>query len=112
MPTLYSDSKVAEFIEPITTSLPYLIKKFADPQLTQFRHLTPFAWNQIPGLYINERSGDCEPVSVKFLEMQAHGDPEPHMSSLTDGIVDDIRKQYTMDIYKTIVLPAYHPQLN
>ncbi|XP_013654687.1 uncharacterized protein LOC106359552 [Brassica napus] len=44
-PTLYSDSKVAEFMEPVTTSLPYLIKRFADPQLTQFRHLSPFAWN-------------------------------------------------------------------
>uniref|UniRef100_A0A0D3B5F8 Ubiquitin-like protease family profile domain-containing protein n=1 Tax=Brassica oleracea var. oleracea TaxID=109376 RepID=A0A0D3B5F8_BRAOL len=111
-PTLYSDSKVAEFIEPVTTSLPYLIKRFADPQLTQFRHLSPFAWNRIPDLYSNQRSGDCGPVSVKFLEMHAHGDPEPNMSSLTDENVDDLRKQYTLDVYKTIVLPAYHPPLN
>ncbi|KAG2291114.1 hypothetical protein Bca52824_037783 [Brassica carinata] len=108
-PTLYSDRKVAKFIEPVTTSLPYLINRFADPQLTQFRHLFPFAWNRIPDLYINQRSGDCGPVSVKFLEMHTHGDPEPNMSSLTDENVDDLHKQYILDVYKIIVLlPTTH----
>ncbi|KAF8098626.1 hypothetical protein N665_0262s0013 [Sinapis alba] len=98
LPTLYSDNKVAGFMEPVLTYVPHLVKMFADPQQTQFRSLEPFACSRIQGLYINEGSGDCGPASVKFLEMHAHGDPAPHMSSFTDDIVDDFRKQYTMDI--------------
>ncbi|KAF8113248.1 hypothetical protein N665_0054s0060 [Sinapis alba] len=109
---LYSDSRVAGFTEPVLTSLSHLVKKFADPQQTQICGLEPFAWSRIQGLYIKERSGDCGPVSVKLLEMHTHRDPEPHMSSFTDDIVDDFCKQYTMDIYKSIVLPAYHPPIN
>ncbi|KAF3530988.1 hypothetical protein DY000_02040391 [Brassica cretica] len=54
------------------------------------------------------KGGDCRPVTVKFLEMHAHGDPE-HMSSITDREFDDFRKKYVLDIYKTIVMPAYYP---
>ncbi|KAL0789269.1 hypothetical protein Bca101_005515 [Brassica carinata] len=38
---------------------------------------------------------------------QLTGDPD-HMSSITDRDVDDFRKQYVLDIYKTIVMPAYY----
>ncbi|RID76404.1 LOW QUALITY PROTEIN: hypothetical protein BRARA_B03377 [Brassica rapa] len=83
-------------------------QKVAMCEHTQFRGLKPFMWKRIPDLYTNTRSGDCGPVSMKFLEMHAHGDPPPQMSSITDRIVDNIRKQYAMDIYKTIVLPSYY----
>ncbi|KAF8049907.1 hypothetical protein N665_2093s0002 [Sinapis alba] len=107
-PTLYSDRCVARFMAPVVKALPFLVKKVTNYQPTQFRGIEPFSWHRIPDLYINERGGDCGPVTVKFLEMHAHGDPAPHMSSITDRIVDDIRKQYVLDIYKTIVLPAYY----
>lgn len=108
LPTLYGDNKVQKLMDPILTSLPYLVKKVAKPHQTQFRGLKPFHWERITGSYINERSGDCGPVSIKFMELHSHGDPLPHMSGITDGTVDDLRKQYAMDVYKTIVLPAYH----
>ncbi|KAF8114229.1 hypothetical protein N665_0040s0084 [Sinapis alba] len=108
LPTLFSDKKVEKFMEPITVSLPYLVKKIVKPQQTQFRGLQPFHWKRITRLYNNERSGDFGPVSVKFLELHSHGDPAPHMSGITNGTVDDIHKQCAMDVYKTIVLPAYH----
>ncbi|CAN7034296.1 unnamed protein product [Brassica oleracea var. botrytis] len=108
LPTLYEDKKVQKFMESILTSLPYLVKKVAKPQQTQFRGLKPFHWKRITGSYINERSGDCGPVSIKFMELHSHGDPLPHMSGITDGTVDDLCKQYAMDVYKTVVLPAYH----
>ncbi|KAF3511403.1 hypothetical protein F2Q69_00004980 [Brassica cretica] len=73
----------------------------------KFRGLAPFTCHRINDLYINERGVDCGPVSVKFLEMHAQGDPD-HMSSITDRDVDDFRKQYVLDIYKTIVMPAYY----
>ncbi|KAF3497683.1 hypothetical protein DY000_02052122 [Brassica cretica] len=107
-PTLYSDRSVARFMAPVLKSLPYLVKKVANYQLTQFRGLQPFTCHRVSNLYINEIGGDCGPVTVKFLEMHTHGDPDPDMSSITDRKVDDIRKQYALDIYKTIVMPAYY----
>ncbi|CAN6880118.1 unnamed protein product [Brassica oleracea var. botrytis] len=74
LPTLYDDKKVVKFMEPILTSLPYLVKKVAKPQQTQFRGLKPFHWQRMTGSYINERSGDCVPVSIKFMELHSHGD--------------------------------------
>ena len=107
-PTLYSDRSVARFMAPVLKSLPYLVKKVANYQLTQFRGLQTFTFHRVSDLYINEIGGDCGPVTVKFLEMHTHGDPDPDMSSITDRKVDDIRKQYALDIYKTIVMPAYY----
>lgn len=107
-PTLYSDRSVARFMATVLKSLPYLVKKVANYQLTQFRGLQPFTCHRVSNLYINEIGGDCGPVTVKFLEMHTHGDPDPDMSSITDRKVDDIRKQYALDIYKTIVMPAYY----
>ncbi|CAN7042853.1 unnamed protein product [Brassica rapa subsp. trilocularis] len=108
LPSLYGVRRVAKFMKPLVDSLPYVAKKVAMCEHTQFRGLKPFMWKRIPELYTNTRSGDCGPVSMKFLEMHAHGDPPPQMSSITDRIVDNIRKQYAMDIYKTIVLPSYY----
>ncbi|CAN7125247.1 unnamed protein product [Brassica rapa subsp. narinosa] len=106
--SLYGVRRVTKFMKPLVDSLPYVVKKVAMCEHTQFRGLKPFMWKRIPDLYTNTRSGDCGPVSMKFLEMHAHGDPPPQMSSITDRIVDNIRKQYAMDIYKTIVLPSYY----
>ncbi|CAN6801781.1 unnamed protein product [Brassica oleracea] len=108
LPTLYKDSTVGRFMAPVLKALPYLVKKVANYQLTQFRGLAPFTWHRIKDLYINERGGDCGPVTPKFLEMHAHGDPT-NLLSIIDRDVDDFRKQFVLDIYKTIVLPAYYP---
>ncbi|KAG2266446.1 hypothetical protein Bca52824_073525 [Brassica carinata] len=108
LPTLYKDSTAGRFMAPVLKALPYLVKKVANYQLTQFRGLAPFTWHRIKDLYINKRGGDCGPVTAKFLKMHAHGDPT-NMLSITDRDVDDFRKQFVLDIYKTIVLPAYYP---
>lgn len=112
LPSLYADRTVARHMASVLKALPFLVKKVANFELTQFRGLEPFTWTRIKDLYINERGGDCGPVSVKFLEMHAHGDPEHHMKSITDLQVDAIRKQYALDIYKTIVTPAYSEREN
>ncbi|CAN7027535.1 unnamed protein product [Brassica oleracea var. botrytis] len=107
-PSLNKDKKVSTFMEALLTALLYLVKKVAKPQQTQFRGLEPFYWKRMKDIYINERSGDCGPLSIKFMEFHAHGDPAPHMSRITYITVDYLHKQYAMDVYKTIVLPAYH----
>lgn len=108
MVDLFRDSKVERFMKLVLKSLPYLVKKVAKYELTQFRRLEPFTWIRIKGIYNNERSGDCGPVSVIFVEMHAYGDPEPGMSGITDRSVDAFRKQYVLDIYRTIVMPTYY----
>lgn len=108
LPSLHGVRRVGKFIKPLMASLPYLVKKVTMCEITQFSGLKPFIWRRIPDLYTNSCSGDCGPVSMKFLEMHTHGDPPPNMTSITDRIVDDIQKQYAMDIYKTMVLPAYN----
>uniref|UniRef100_A0A0D3E7D8 Ubiquitin-like protease family profile domain-containing protein n=2 Tax=Brassica oleracea var. oleracea TaxID=109376 RepID=A0A0D3E7D8_BRAOL len=69
LPALYADSRVERFMQPLLTILPYLVRKVAMCELTQFSGLKNFVWRCIPDLYNNSRSGDCGPVSMKFLEM-------------------------------------------
>ncbi|CAN7067121.1 unnamed protein product [Brassica rapa subsp. trilocularis] len=105
-PTLYDDGKVLKFMKPILQMLPYLVRYVAK---NNARNLSPFTWERISGNYENLRSGDCGPVCAKFMEMHLHDNPYPHMSGITDAMVDQFRRVYAMDAYKTIVLPAYQP---
>lgn len=103
LPTLHSDTEVKQLLQPLLQMLPYAINKLATPTLSQFSGDHPFTYTRIPGLYQSTRDGDSGPVSVKFMEMHALGDPEPHMSGITDYMVDDSRKQYAMSIYKCAI---------
>lgn len=107
-PALTCQRKVERFMNPVLKTLPYLVKKVAKFEQTQFRRLDPFTFIRIKDIYVNERSGDCGPVSVKFMEMHAHGDPAPSMSGITDSLVDSFRKQYVLDLYKSLVMPTYY----
>ncbi|KAG2312619.1 hypothetical protein Bca52824_024176 [Brassica carinata] len=106
LPALHGVRRIAKWMKPVLACLPYLVKKVAMCELTQFTCLKPFICSRIPDIYINGGSGDCRPVTMKFLELHAHGDPSPGMAGITYQIVDNIRKQYAMDIYKTMVLQA------
>src|SRR5690606_29063363 len=108
LPSLFGNRRVERFMQPIVNALSYLINKVATSHQNQSNALKPFLWSRIPDLYTNTRSGDCGPVSMKFLEMHAHGDLAPHISNITDEDVYAFRKQYALDIYKTIVLPSYY----
>ncbi|KAL0710611.1 hypothetical protein Bca4012_017589 [Brassica carinata] len=105
LPDLYNDDKALRFLKPILDMLPYLIHYVAKDTS---HDLSPFTWERTPNIYQNLRSGDCGPVSAKFLEMHLYFDPHPHMSGITDHHVDKFRQLYAMEAYKTIVLPAYY----
>lgn len=107
LPALYDDSKVQRFLAPVLEMLPFVINQLTTNTPSQFAGDRPFTWTRRKDLYINNRGGDCGPLCVKFMEMHANGDPEPYMRGLTDPIVDALRKQYALDIYKSIVLPLY-----
>lgn len=105
--SLYADRKVEEFMLPVTRCLPHLIQAYCPPELSEKRSLDPFVWRRIEGIYVNERSGDCGPVTMKFIEMHAYGNHDDGMENITDDLVDHFRKQYSMDIYEEMVVPLY-----
>ncbi|KAF3510632.1 hypothetical protein F2Q69_00007047 [Brassica cretica] len=105
LPSLYGEEDVQQFLRPILQMLPYLIRYVVK---NNSRNLSPFTCQWKTGTYVNTRSGDCGPVCAKFMELHLYGDPFPHMSGVTDDIVDKVRRQYAMEEYKTIVLPAYY----
>ncbi|CAH8364123.1 unnamed protein product [Eruca vesicaria subsp. sativa] len=83
-----------------------------------FKHLSSplrrfMSWSRKFGIllmadgYQNVRSGDCGPVAMKFMELAATGVEEPDVEDLTDLLVDIMRKQYAMDVYKEWIVPLY-----
>ena len=106
-PGLNSMEEVEELMERVACMLPYIAKKVCPPEAVGERLDIPFHVTRMDELYQNVKSGDCGPVSVKFLEMHATGNPTPIMSGLTDEMVDIFRKHYVMDIYKGGVLRLY-----
>ncbi|KAG2292915.1 hypothetical protein Bca52824_039584 [Brassica carinata] len=91
LPSLYDEEDVQRFLRPILQMLPYLIRYVVK---NNSRDLSPFTCQRKTGTY--------------FMELHLYGDPFPHMSGLTEDIVDKVRRQYAMEEYKTIVLPAYY----
>ncbi|KAF8077034.1 hypothetical protein N665_1067s0001 [Sinapis alba] len=112
LPSLFCNRKVHRFLKPVLDMLPYIINRLAAPSLSQFSGNDPFTWERVPDLYENRRCGDCGPVSVKFMEMHALGDPAPHMSGLTNAMVDDFRKQFALELYKYIIQQPPSPTLS
>lgn len=104
---LYDDRKVQKFIAPVVEMLLYVIRKFCQASQSQTHGLKPFTWSRVEGIYVNERSGDCGPVSMKLLEFHITGSGPEQMSEITDETVDEFRGQYAMDIYGDLVVPLY-----
>ncbi|CAA7037319.1 unnamed protein product [Microthlaspi erraticum] len=96
------------YMAPVVEMLPHIISRFC-PSATQKRNNMPFTYRRVANTYENHHSGECGPVAVKFLEMHAYNDPPPHLSGLTDVMVEDSRKNYAMELYREMVLPIYFP---
>ncbi|CAH2060386.1 unnamed protein product [Thlaspi arvense] len=106
-PSWKDDKHVDKIMGPVLEFLPHIIRNLCPSHPSQPAVPAPFTWHRARDVYVNKRSGDCGPVAMKFMEMHALGDPAPHMGGITDGMVDDFRKQYAMDLYKELVLPLY-----
>ncbi|KAG2308107.1 hypothetical protein Bca52824_027855 [Brassica carinata] len=62
-----------------------------------------FSWVRPDNIYFNERSGDCGPFAVKFLEMYAPGYSYEDMGQIDDNKVDIFRQKYAMDTYEEFI---------
>jgi len=59
------------------------------------------------GIYVNERSGDCGPVSMKLIEIYATGGNTEKMALITDEIVNEFMGQYAIVFFQELVTPLY-----
>jgi len=59
------------------------------------------------GIYVNERSGDCGPVSMKLTEIYATGRNAEKMALITDEIVNEFMGQYAIVFFQELVAPLY-----
>ncbi|KAG2322946.1 hypothetical protein Bca52824_016159 [Brassica carinata] len=89
---------------PLLRSLPYILAAYLPPSVwPPPEEGCSFTWDPPGNIYFNERSGDCGPCAVKFLEMHAAGCTYDDMAQITDDIVDIFRKKYTMDMYQEFI---------
>lgn len=109
--TLYSDRKAKTALQPVLEMLPFFISKLTTNTPSQFDGDRPFTWQRREEIYINHKGGDCGPLSVKFMEMHANGDPEPHMADLTDEMVVEMRKQYSRHLPKHCNPNLHYPRV-
>ncbi|KAF2550726.1 hypothetical protein F2Q68_00035323 [Brassica cretica] len=106
-PRLKDMAAVWGLLEAVSKMLPYLVEKVCPPPEEGAYSLEPFTVERMGCAYENRRSGDCGHVAVKFMELHALGNPQPRMDGLTDELVDIMRKQWAMDLYKDWVVPVY-----
>ncbi|XP_033146922.1 uncharacterized protein LOC117133909 isoform X2 [Brassica rapa] len=106
-PRLKNMEEVRGVLESVSKMIPFLVEKVCPVPESGPYGLEPFTVERMGGAYENRRSGDCGPVSVKLMELHALGNPHPRMDGLTDDLVDIMRRQWAMDIYKDWVVPVY-----
>ncbi|XP_048616761.1 uncharacterized protein LOC106453481 isoform X1 [Brassica napus] len=106
-PKLKDMGAMRGLLDSVAQMLPYLVEKVCPPPAEGAYNYERFAVERMGGSYENRRSGDCGPVAIKFMELHALGNPHPRMDGLTDDLVDLIRKQFAMDLYKDWVVPLY-----
>ncbi|CAN6925198.1 unnamed protein product [Brassica oleracea] len=109
-PKLKDMGVVCGLLDSVAQMLPYLVEKVCPPPAEGTYNYEPFAVERMggEGSYENRRSSDCESVAIKFMELHVLGNPHPRMDGLTDDLVDLIRKQFAMDLYKDWVVPLLH----
>ena len=106
-PRLKDIAAVWGLMEAVSKMLPYLVEKVCLPLEDGAYSLEPFTVERMGGAYENHKSGDCGPAALKFMELHALANPHLRMDGLTDELVDILRKQWAMDLYKDWVVPVY-----
>ncbi|KAJ4872888.1 hypothetical protein Rs2_45441 [Raphanus sativus] len=99
-----SDNEVNKHMAYLLRALPHVLAAFSPP--TDSSHpeeYQAFLWVRPDNIYFNERSGDCGPCAVKFLEMHAAGYSYEDMGQIDDNKVDKFRQKYALDTYEEFI---------
>ncbi|KAJ4873151.1 hypothetical protein Rs2_45180 [Raphanus sativus] len=99
-----SDNEVNKHMAYLLRALPHVLAAFSPP--TDSSHpeeYQAFSWVRPDNIYFNERSGDCGPCAVKFMEMHAAGYSYEDMGQIDDNKVDKFRQKYALDTYEEFI---------
>ncbi|CAN7139235.1 unnamed protein product [Brassica rapa subsp. narinosa] len=99
-----SDNEVNKHMAYLLRALPHVLAAFSPPSDSSHpEEDQAFSWVRPNNIYFNERSGDCGPCAVKFLEMHAAGYSYEDMGQIDDKMVDIFRQKYAMDTYEEFI---------
>nr|AAD28057.1 hypothetical protein [Arabidopsis thaliana] len=90
--TLFTSHLQAKFRAFNAAKMKSRVRWYCTLECSQNHGLQPFLWRRIDGIYKNLRSGDCGPVAMKFLEIQASDKLPDKMAEITDKHVDAFRR--------------------
>ncbi|CAN6826480.1 unnamed protein product [Brassica oleracea] len=104
IPLNESDNEVNKHMAYLLRALPHVLTAFSPPSDSSYpEEDQAFSWVRPDNIYFNERSGDCGPCAVKFLEMHAAGYSYEDMGQIDDKKVDIFRQKYAMDTYEEFI---------
>ncbi|CAN7026877.1 unnamed protein product [Brassica oleracea var. botrytis] len=104
IPLNESDNEVNKHMAYLLRALPHVLAAFSPPSDSSHpEEDQAFSWVRPDNIYFNERSGDCGPCAVKFLEMHATGYSYEDMGQIDDKKVDIFRQKYAMDAYEEFI---------
>ncbi|CAF2077745.1 unnamed protein product [Brassica napus] len=99
-----SDNELNKHMAYLLRALPHVLAAFSPPSDSSHpEEDQAFSWVRPDNIYFNERSGDCGPCTVKFLEMHAAGYSYEDMGQIDDKKVDIFRQKYAMDTYEEFI---------
>ncbi|CDY69867.1 BnaCnng65720D [Brassica napus] len=104
IPLNKSDNEVNKHMAYLLRALHHVLAAFSPPSDSSHpEEDQAFSWVRPDNIYFNERSGDCGPCAVKFLEMHAAGYSYEDMGQIDDKKVDIFRQKYAMDTYEEFI---------
>ncbi|CDY53603.1 BnaC09g51910D [Brassica napus] len=104
IPLNESDNEVNKHMAYLLRPLPHVFAAFSPPSDSSHpEEDQAFSWVRPDNIYFNERSCDCGPCAVKFLEMHAAGYSYEDMRQIDDKKVDIFRQKYAMDTYEKFI---------
>ncbi|KAG5378219.1 hypothetical protein IGI04_026061 [Brassica rapa subsp. trilocularis] len=98
------DHWVNKHMAYLLRALPHVLAAFSPPSDSSHpEEDQAFSWVRPDNIYFNERSGDCGPCAVKFLEMHAARYSYEDMGQIDDKKVDIFRQKYAIDTYEEFI---------
>ncbi|XP_010511411.1 PREDICTED: uncharacterized protein LOC104787507 [Camelina sativa] len=93
--------KLPRHMKPIVEMLPIAIKEIVKKESLTCPVPKVFSYERVIDVYQNDRTGDCGPLTVKFIELHAQG---LGLDGLTDETVDEMRMRFAVDVYDEFVV--------
>ncbi|CAL9224892.1 unnamed protein product [Arabidopsis halleri] len=92
--------KLPRLLKPPVEMLPIIIGEFAETDGIDCTLPETFTYERLVNVHQNKRTGDCGPLTVKFIELHAQG---MGLDELTDAKVDEMRMRFAIDLYEECV---------